>query len=272
MPTPRSSPLRNAPAGSVSLNILLADSHPVQRLVATRLLEKLGHRVTLVANGRQVLQALDDGLPDLVMLALQMPVLDGLATTRAVREREARSSTRKAGSPNLRLPVVAMTALASPAERESALAAGADACLDQPIDSARLGRLLELVCALPQGRNAHNGPEGARDFDASRLLEQVDTDWDLIERIAALFKTSSSRHLHNLVQALERGQLEEAEFAAHGLRGTLSMLGASQASELAQQIETATARQDAASANALLPLFEQAVGHVSRVMDSATMR
>ena len=74
------------------------------------------------------------------------------------------------------------------------------------------------------------------------------------------------------MQALERGELEEAEFAAHGLRGTLAMLGASQASDLAQQIENATARQDAAAANASLPIFEQAVGHVSRVMDSATMR
>ena len=271
MPT-RSSPPRIAPAASISLQVLLADNHPVQRLVATRLLEKLGHRVTLVTNGQEALQALDSGLPDLVMLALQMPVLDGLATTRAVREREARSSTRAPGSPNLRLPIVAMTALASPAEREAALAAGADACLDQPIDSARLSKLLDLVCSLSQGRNAHTWPAGVRDFDASRLLEQVDTDWDLIERIASLFKTSSSRNLHNLVEALSRGDLADAEFAAHGLRGTLSMLGASQASHLAQEIEAATARHDAAAANALLADFQQAVSHVARVMDSATMR
>ena len=271
MPT-RPNPPRSVPTPSIGLEVLLADSHPVQRLVATRLLEKLGHRVTVVANGQEAIHALDAGLPNLVMLALQMPVLDGLATARALREREAASNTRAPGSPNLRLPIVAMTALATPAEREAALAAGFDACLDQPIDSNRLSRLLELVSSLPQGRDAHTGPAGARDFDATLLLEQLDTDWDLIERIASLFKSSSSRNLHNLVKALGRGDLADAEFAAHGLRGTLSMLGAGQASQLAKEIEAAAARHDAATANELLPAFQQAVSHVARVMDSATMR
>ncbi|MBP8306188.1 MAG: Hpt domain-containing protein, partial [Burkholderiaceae bacterium] len=93
-----------------------------------------------------------------------------------------------------------------------------------------------------------------------------------IERIASLFKSSSSRNLHNLVKALGRGDLADAEFAAHGLRGTLSMLGAGQASQLAKEIEAAAARHDAATANELLPAFQQAISHVARVMDSATMR
>ena len=254
------------------LQVLLADSHPVQRLVATRLLEKLGHQVTLVGNGHEVLQAVDARTPDLVMLALQMPVMDGLDTTRALRDREARSRTHLPGRPNQRLPIVAMTARASPQEREAALAAGVDACLDQPMDSARLGKLLGLVSSLAAGGCGTAGSDEGRHFDASRLLEQLDTDWELIERVAALFSASSSRNLHSLMKALDSGDLETAEFAAHGLRGTLSMLGASVASDLAKQIESSTARQDLAAARALLPAFEQAVSHVARVMDCATLR
>ncbi len=115
-------------AGPLKLNVLLAEDNPVNALLARTLLERLGHKVTLVNNGDAALKALeiDHGF-DLCLLDMEMPRRNGLSTAREIRHREA-----KFGGP--RLPLLALTANARPEDISACLACGMDGHLSKPFD------------------------------------------------------------------------------------------------------------------------------------------
>jgi signal transduction histidine kinase/CheY-like chemotaxis protein len=117
-----------------SANILLAEDNAVNQRVATRILEKDGHRVTVVTNGRETLEALDQVEFDLVLMDVQMPEMDGLEATAAIRRKEKRTGAH--------IPIVAMTAHAMNGDRERCLAAGMDDYISKPI---RGKALLEII-------------------------------------------------------------------------------------------------------------------------------
>jgi PAS domain S-box-containing protein len=117
------------------LRVLLAEDNAVNQKIASRLLEKEGHHVTVAPDGRQALAALDRENFDLVLMDVQMPEMDGFETTAAIRSRE-----RHAGK---RLPIIAMTAHAMQGDRERCLAAGMDNYIAKPIRARELIELLE---------------------------------------------------------------------------------------------------------------------------------
>ena len=134
-PQPAKKTLAPAPShGHQSLRILLTEDNPVNRYVALRILEKEGHRVAMAASGVEALRALDRESFDVILMDVQMPEMDGLEATAAIRTRE-----RDAGG---HIPIVAMTAHAMTGDRERCLAAGMDAYLSKPINSAELLELL----------------------------------------------------------------------------------------------------------------------------------
>jgi signal transduction histidine kinase/ligand-binding sensor domain-containing protein/ActR/RegA family two-component response regulator len=128
---------RTSPAGEAAatlpegLGILVAEDNPVNRKLATLMLEGMGHRVETVEDGLQALARLATGDVDLVLMDVQMPGMDGLEATRTIRRRE-----EAAGSP--RLPVVALTARAMADDRQACLEAGMDAFVPKPIQRTEL--------------------------------------------------------------------------------------------------------------------------------------
>jgi len=118
-----------------SLHILVAEDNPVNQKLAVRLLEKEGHTVVVVDNGRRALEALEGADIDLVILDVQMPEMDGY---------EAATSIRKAEETTLkRVPILAMTAHAMKGDREKCLAAGMDGYLSKPIRPDDLRQAIE---------------------------------------------------------------------------------------------------------------------------------
>jgi CheY-like chemotaxis protein len=118
-----------------SLKILLAEDNPVNQKLAVRMLEKRGHLITVAADGRQALTALGMDPFDLVLMDVQMPEMDGIEATVAIRESE-----RGTGRHQL---IVAMTAHAMKGDEERCLKAGMDGYLAKPIRSEELYALLE---------------------------------------------------------------------------------------------------------------------------------
>ena len=112
------------------LRILVADDVAVNRTLLQRLLEKLGHVVTLAANGQEAVDLVSAGIFDLVLMDVQMPVMDGLGSTAAIRQRESSSTTH--------LPILAVTAHVMPGDKERFLAAGMDGYISKPIGRAEL--------------------------------------------------------------------------------------------------------------------------------------
>ncbi len=125
-----------------ALRILLAEDNPVNQLVATRMLQKLGHSVTTAGDGHEALLALDRGAFDLVLMDVQMPGMDGFECTRCIRSER----------PVPHLPIVALTAHAMAGDRERCLAAGMDDYLSKPI---RQEDLLSLFTRLSPHFDLH---------------------------------------------------------------------------------------------------------------------
>jgi PAS domain S-box-containing protein len=124
-----------------ALRILVVEDNPVNRKVAVGILQKRGHLVQTAENGLEALRALETGPFDVVLMDIQMPEMDGLQATAAIREME--------GTSGAHLPIVAMTAHAMKGDREICLAAGMDAYLTKPIMPKDLIAALHAVVPMP---------------------------------------------------------------------------------------------------------------------------
>jgi PAS domain S-box-containing protein len=119
--------------GARALHILLVEDNAVNQRLAMRLLEKHGHRVRVAGNGRVALEALRHDAFDVVLMDVQMPEMDGLEATAAIRRLEAAHELAR-----VRVPIIAMTAHALSGDRERCLAAGMDAYVSKPIQARQL--------------------------------------------------------------------------------------------------------------------------------------
>lgn len=118
------------------LTILIAEDVRINRLAICKLLEKRGHEVTAVENGRQALTELKHHTYDLLLMDVQMPIMDGIGATKRIRSGEA-------GPENRDIPIIALTAHAMTGDRELFLAAGMNDYLAKPVDAAELFRMLD---------------------------------------------------------------------------------------------------------------------------------
>lgn len=117
------------------LSILLAEDNFINQQMALKVLEKLGHSVTVAENGQEALDQVEKGPFDLVFMDVQMPVMDGLNATRAIREKE--------NGPATRIPIIAMTAHAMKGDKERCLEAGMDDYISKPVDPQALQSVIE---------------------------------------------------------------------------------------------------------------------------------
>ena len=131
--------LANTHQTEVSLRVLVAEDNAVNQKLVARLLEKRGHNVEVVANGRDALNALEQGTYDMVLMDVQMPEMDGFEATAEQRKREKRSG--------LHTPIIALTAHAMKGDRERCLEAGMDGYLSKPIRAPELDALLKKYAA-----------------------------------------------------------------------------------------------------------------------------
>ena len=141
------------PSALQGLSILLAEDNVVNQRLTIRLLEKQGHKVTVAGNGKQALEAFDREKFDLILMDVQMPELDGLATTRIVREREQVMGTRT--------PILAMTAYAMDGDREKCMQAGMDAYVSKPIRADAVETAISTLTARAAEGQVENRPFGS---------------------------------------------------------------------------------------------------------------
>jgi PAS domain S-box-containing protein len=123
--------------GRGSLRVLVVEDNRVNRLLAVRLIEKLGHCVKGAGSGQEALEAVREGCFDLVLMDVQMPGMDGFETTRAIRRQECQSGQH--------LPIIAVTAHTMQGDWERCLAAGMDGYVAKPINRKDLSIAIETV-------------------------------------------------------------------------------------------------------------------------------
>jgi signal transduction histidine kinase len=129
--------LSDAPASTDPLRILVAEDDPFNQRVVRLMLSGHGHDVTLVENGRQAVEAMHEGNKDLVLMDVQMPEMDGLQATEAIRRHEAGTGRH--------VPIIALTAHALVEDRSTCLAAGMDGFLTKPIRKNQLWNAIDAM-------------------------------------------------------------------------------------------------------------------------------
>jgi two-component system sensor histidine kinase/response regulator len=215
-----------------SLRILLAEDNAVNRQLVTSLLAKRGHTSVSVVNGREAVAAVAGGGFDLVLMDVQMPEMDGLQATEAIRKAEEITGTH--------VPIVALTAHAMKGDREACLAAGTDEYLSKPVNATELFALIETITGITASTRTAQpdvAPHREPAFDMASVLMRVEGDRSLLRELAQIFRAEIPGALAEIRQCIATGNSVGLERAAHGFRGACGSFGAGGAVRAAHVLE-----------------------------------
>ena len=248
------------------LHLLLAEDNPVNQRLAVVLLGKLGHRVAVANDGTEAV-AMHAATPfDAVLMDMQMPVLDGLAATRAIRAAEP---------PGTRVPIIALTANAMQGDRERCLAAGMDDYLSKPIDPALLRETLNRL-AMPATALCLQAPgddDAWPDLDRSMLIARLGGQDGLpdalVEELLAALVEDGVQRLRDIRAALHAGELPALAGAAHQLAGAMGNCSAVALEQLARRLIDCARDGRLDDAAVLLPALESRLARLARLAQPA---
>lgn len=230
--------------------VLLAEDNRVNQEVATAMLEDIGCKIEVVANGRLATEAVQRARYDIVLMDCQMPELDGFGATEQIRSMEVEWLEQ---SPELgRLPIVAITAHAMDGDRERCLEAGMDDHLTKPFSRASLVAMIESWVDRANSETASTESKPANDGMVDESEEHQVIDPSALDELASLPSAESSGLVARVIQlylessypigkvvrdAAERGDAEELASSAHRLKSSSAEIGAHHASELCKELE-----------------------------------
>jgi signal transduction histidine kinase/CheY-like chemotaxis protein/HPt (histidine-containing phosphotransfer) domain-containing protein len=215
-----------------SLSILLAEDVPINQELAKIILEKLGHSVKLASNGIEAVDMFCKDRFDLIFMDMQMPDMDGLQATQAIRELERGEEKR--------IPIIAMTANVSQNDRQKCLDAGMDAFVEKPIRSeilrATLSQYAELSDRSERSESADRtdgtvspettGKSDSQIFNRAELLERLGGSAELLPRFLGLFIKSVSETMASLRCSVTDEDAGGIHRQAHAIKGAAANIGA----------------------------------------------
>ena len=213
------------------LRVLLAEDHPINQKVATRMLEDMGHEVFVVTNGRLAVEAVAAGSFDAVLMDVAMPEMGGFEALEIIRVRE--------GFEGGRLPIIALTAHAMAGDRQRCLDAGFDDYLSKPVRAAGLAASLARVVAPSAPAPIDQaGPSADRPaFDPDEALDGLAGDEPLLREILGVFLEEGPRLVAELRQAAEQGDAPSLKRQGHTLAGTAGHFAAHDVVDAARRVE-----------------------------------
>ncbi len=251
--------------GRSNARILVAEDNYINQEVVVEILSNAGYTCKLVANGRQAVESVRKDRYDLVLMDCQMPEMDGLEATRAIREYESRIIDKQFDS----LPIVALTASALAGERARCLAAGMNDYLSKPLDPIRLietieAHLSELDETSSQADGGHhkimpfdvssddmdnktksNNEVSSNVLDVDGLLRRCNGKLDLAERLLDKFHGRLDDDLQKIEDSIESCDLKRTATLAHALKGAASNLSVERIRRAATDLEQEARADDA---------------------------
>jgi two-component system, sensor histidine kinase and response regulator len=232
--------------GSASaLNILLVEDNPVNQELATRLLERLSHRVTLANNGVEAVDLFDSGHFDVILMDMQMPVMGGVEATEAIRSREMRRSWVVSHEVKP-VYIIAMTANVMASDRDRCMEAGMNDYVAKPLRPAELFAALDRCRGGSGGEPIVFGAETVRaggQLDLAAALNDIG-DPELFATMVGMFLSEWDTHLGRIKKALDSADAAELRMHAHTVKSLLAMFHAENARRHAMEIEQAVITAD----------------------------
>ncbi len=215
-------------ATAKKLNVLLADDNPTNREVVGKILERGGHAVTLVSDGEQALDAMEQARFDVVLLDRNMPGMGGIETLQAIR-----MMTRG----RERLPVIVLSADVTAEARRECLEAGADTFLPKPVEALRLLEEVQNLAGIkatdatkaveaPQ-RNVRAAPAqvAAVNLETLTHLEELGSSYSFLEKLIGVFLEDNAALLERMESAIAGRNLAEFRSLLHAMKGSSASMG-----------------------------------------------
>ena len=218
-----------------ALKILLAEDNEMNVMVAKLTLERMGHKITVAANGKKAIHLLRQESFDLVLMDLEMPLMGGLEATRRIRQGEA-------GDSNSDIPIIAMTAHALSGYREACKKAGMNDYIAKPVKSDEMKMILDNFSPRVGKAEAESSSTAASEndiFAKSEFLERLGGDEKLCKELLKIFIQTFPVHLKGLKAALEQNDAGQIRFEAHTLKGMAANISANNLRDVFFEIETA---------------------------------
>jgi signal transduction histidine kinase/HPt (histidine-containing phosphotransfer) domain-containing protein/FixJ family two-component response regulator len=255
---PASAPEKDRPeagaAGEVALDLLVAEDNEVNRIVIAAMVKRLGHRPDLVGDGRAAVSAVQQRPYDAVLMDVQMPEMDGVAATRAIRALPG---------PAGRVPIIGLTANALAGQCEEYLGVGMDDCLTKPVEPEALATALARCC----GRAGSAVADPAPRVEATPVLAETSQFGSLegtlppdqFRSILKAYLADAAARAERIAAAGERRDFAAVAKDAHDLASTSGNVGARPLADLARRLERACKTGNGGDIDILLPAIGPAV-------------
>ncbi len=236
--------------------ILLAEDNSTNQLVALSMLKKFGYQAEAVANGHEVIEALEMIPYDLVLMDIQMPEMDGIEATRRIRD--AKSTVH-----DHNIPIIAMTAHAMAGDREWCLKAGMDDYVGKPVQPKELFDAIErqLFVANEDDNEciAAATCQTEEIFNKALLLERLGGDEETLKQVVSVFIQDITGQIEELQAALNAGNDTFVASQAHKIKGASANVNAHALSNIALKIETAAEENRLVNVASMVQHFQQAL-------------
>jgi len=243
------------------LHVLIAEDNATNQEVAVAMLQKLGCRVKLVANGREAIAAVSENSFDLAFMDCQMPLMDGYQATVAIRRMEKEMKTGR------RMPIIALTAHALEGDRDKCIAAGMDDYISKPFKLHNIIEVLEQWShekqPLPSAAESDNGEEvategiypdtelagnrGKKEVDPEppidrKVLEslqllQVEGQPDILARVVGAYLENAETLVASLRKAVAENNIATMHDIGHSLKSSSANVGAMRLAVISRELE-----------------------------------
>jgi two-component system sensor histidine kinase RpfC len=232
------------------LNVLVAEDNEINQVVISRLLEREGHRVKVVPDGQQAMEALRSEKFDIALLDLNMPVMGGLEAARLYVSAEGKNA----------IPLIALTADATLESRKECEAAGFRMYITKPFEAKRVFSAIysvvpvgaaipvrvegeQLALSLPGSGFLPSPPQGETkpeilDTTFMAQIETMGPTREFVKNVVWIFIRDSEKHVRTIEQAAKAGDVGAFRDAAHALKGMAGQIGALSVMDLARRLET----------------------------------
>ena len=216
------------------LKLLAAEDMTANQKVVRAILERRGHTVQIVGNGSEALAAVQSNQFDAILMDIQMPLMDGIQATRAIRSR---------GDRNSKIPIVAMTAHARGEDRKKCLAAGMSGYISKPLDAEKMVKLIENLVNRPtetQGALSEEFFIPIERDDPVNLpvaLNRLGGDQEILSELITAFLEDAPRLMKKMRRSLKEKKRRSLYRAVHSLKGLAANFEALELVKVCQMVE-----------------------------------
>jgi len=247
-----------------SLNILLAEDDFLNCMSLKQLLEKKGHRITLVSNGLDVLNELKNKTFDLILMDIQMPKMDGIETTKQIRN-------NMAGVLNPQIPIIAITAYTMEDNQNKLFNIGITDYISKPIHIDVLNRTIDKLF-ISNNINRHHDFIIVKNEDYIKDINKFITDANgnelFIKDLFKSFLKHSDERINRLKKAILNKDLKEITFASHKITGLFSSIRIMSATSLCKSFEKASRDEDLETCEKLFEILYNLLDQINTYIKS----